>query len=91
MAPAKKSAAKANAEPSKHNIMSFFGSAQSQGAATGSKTGNRSQSEVKPKATLTKVTKVESDDEQGGKATPKFKCATFSRVLHVEAGLMRLS
>lgn len=75
MAPAKKST-KANAEPSKHNIMSFFGSAQSQGAPS------RSQSEAKvaakpkrePKATLTKV---ESEDQEDVKATPKFKCATF--------------
>jgi hypothetical protein len=71
MAPTKKSA-KANAEPSKHNIMSFFGSAQSQGA-TGKATGSL-QSEGKPKGTLTKV---ESDDQEGGKAKRKVKCATF--------------
>lgn len=71
MAPAKKSA-KANVEPSKHNIMSFFGSAQSQGGTKGA-TGSL-QSQGKPKATLTKV---EKEDQKGDKAGPKPRCATY--------------
>lgn len=64
MAPTKKSA-KTNAESSKHDIISFFGAAR----ATGS-----SKSEAKLKESLTKV---ESEDKQGGKATAKSKCAIF--------------
>ena len=91
MAPPSKKPARAKVDTSKHDILSFFGSAQSRGATSSSKP------EVKPKEALTpkktsketpKETKtktktkakakvVESEDSEDGEAKPKFKCATF--------------
>lgn len=64
MAPTKKNA-KTNVESSKHDIISFFGTARARGSP---------KLEDEPKESLTKV---ESEGKQGGKATPKSKCAIF--------------
>ncbi|SRR6266403_1297191 len=97
MAPPPKKRAKTNVDTSKHDILSFFGSAQSQGATSNSKSEEKPKEtklketkpkettpkkmkpkETKPKETKTKtVINVEGEGQDGGKAKPKFKCATF--------------
>jgi hypothetical protein len=85
MAPPAKKSAKANVDTSKHDILSFFGSAQSRGATSSSKSEGKPNEALTPKETKTKIktktktkTKVvESEDPEGGEAKPKFKCATF--------------
>jgi hypothetical protein len=81
MAPPAKKSAKATVDTSKHDILSFFGSAQSRGAASSSKTEGKPKEALTTKETKTKTkTKtqvVESEDSEAGEAKPKFKCATF--------------
>jgi hypothetical protein len=88
MAPPAKKSAKANVDTSKHDILSFFGSAQSRGATSSSKPEGKPKEALTPKETKTTKTKtrtktrtktevVESDDPEDGEAKPKFKCATF--------------
>jgi hypothetical protein len=87
MAPPAKKSARANVDTSKHDILSFFGSAQSRVATSSSKSEEKPKEALTPKETKTKVkakaktkTKVvesEDEDPKGGEAKPKFKCATF--------------
>lgn len=84
MAPPAKKSTKANVDTSKHDILSFFGSAQSRGATSSSKPEVKPKEALIPKETKTKTkaktktkTKVESEDPEGGETKPKFKCATF--------------
>jgi hypothetical protein len=81
MAPPAKRSAKANVDTSKHDILSFFGSAR--GATSSSKPEEKSKEALTPKETKaktktkTKTKVVESEDPEGGEAKPKFKCATL--------------
>lgn len=79
---------KAKVDTSKHDILSFFGSAQSRGATSSSKSEAKPEAKppkevlLTPKETKTKIkakTRVESEDSEDGEAKPKpkFKCATF--------------
>lgn len=84
MAPPTKKSTRANVDTSKHDILSFFGSAQSRGVTSSSKPEVKPKETLIPKETKTKTkpkakpkTKVESEDSEGGEAKPKFKCATF--------------
>jgi hypothetical protein len=84
MAPPAKKGAKANVDTSKHDILSFFGSAQSRGPTSSSKSEGKPKEASTPKETKptktktkTKIEVVESDDPEGGEAKPKFKCVTF--------------
>jgi hypothetical protein len=79
MAPPAKKSAKANVDTSKHDILSFFGSAQSHPATSTAKSEGKPKEALTPKETKTKTktkakakTKVESEDSDGGEAlTPK--------------------
>jgi hypothetical protein len=65
MAPPAKKSAKANVDTSKHDILSFFGSAQSRGATSSSKSEGRPKEALTPKETKTKTkakVKIESED-----------------------------
>lgn len=97
MAPSAKKSAKANVDTSKHDILSFFGSAQSRGATSSSKSEGKPKEALTPKETpketktkaktKTKIkTKVESEDSEDGEPKSKFKCATFE-ALHANAEL----
>lgn len=82
MAPPPKKSAKATVDTSKHDILSFFGSAQSRGATSSSKSESKPKEALTTKETKTKTktkTKVveilESEDPEGSEAKPKFNWA----------------